>query len=318
MTETELLNLCKKPKRGRVLYWTSEVYGFGKWLRKFAFYPKSWPLNIYFSHGVTHHDSPAPHEYDNSAPAILFFSPRLTAEYRNNSKKTCKNIISPNIFYRRKYNVKKVKDAKGTIAFPCHSTPEIDDLTDYDEYCTNLKALSKDFQPISVCLHYHDINKGLHKVFMDNGFDVLTVGSPYHPDFIERFYGIIQNYQYVTSNEIGSYAYYAVEMDIPFLLYGNPVQLFNKTDPNFEKGSYNSFRKSNQMAKALEIFSTFNGKVTQTQKEFVEKELGVNDSIGRLKASSILYKAYFKYLLQKVRTKFMLYYSMKFSLEKDK
>jgi hypothetical protein len=301
MSEQELLLICQEPKKGEILYWTSEVYGFGKWLRKFAFYPKSWPLNIYFSHGVTHHDSPALHEYENTARAILFFSPRLTAEYKNNSKKASFTILSPNVFYRKKFNIRKVKAARGTLAFPCHSTPGIDDLTDYREYCEKLKSLAEDFQPVSVCLHYHDINKGLYKVFMEHGFEVFTVGHPFHLDFIERFYEIITNFKYVTSNELGSYTYYAVEMDIPFLLYGNPVRFINKDDENIEKGNYDSFRRSKQMAKAMNILGNFTNEVTKEQKEFVEKELGVYDSISRFKACLVFYTAYFSYNMIKIK-----------------
>lgn len=307
MSEKELIKLCKEPKRGKMLYWTSEVYGFGKYLRKYAYYPSFLPLNIYFSHGVTHHDSPAAHEYENNAPSILFFSPRLTNVYKKNSKKPCATILSPNVFYRRKFNIKKEKEAVGTIAFPCHSTPGIDDLTDYKEYCEKLKSLAVEFHPISVCLHYHDINKGSHKIFMDNGFEVLTAGNPFHPEFIERYYNILKNGKYVTSNELGSYTYYALEMGIPFLHYGSPVNFINVEDRNIEKGFYDSFKKSKQMGRALKILGSFSTEVTEEQRKFVERELGVYDSISRFHASFILYQSYFMYIKLKAKNSIKTY-----------
>lgn len=320
MSGKELVELCKSNKKKKDLFWTADVYGLGKYLRKYAYFPEYLPLNAYLSHGIPNYDQPAPHELNNKAPVMFYYSSRLTKEFKKQSKKSCYTVVSPNVFYRRRFKIEKEPTATGTIAFPCHSTPEMDDLTDYNEYCAKLKSLSGEFTPVSVCLHYHDINKGLHKIFMDHGFEVLTVGSPYHSDFIERFYNILKKFKYVTSNEVGSYAYYAVEMNIPFLLFGNPIQLFNRGDVNVEKGYYNTsinLKSSKQTAKALEIFSTFNGQVTQAQKEFVEKELGVNDSISRFKAGIILYKAYLKHLSEKVRMKFMFYFQRSFLLKKD-
>lgn len=298
MNEQDLLSLCndKGPER-KILYWPSEVYGIGKALRRYAFYPDSLPLNIYSSHGITHADVPAPHELEQKTPAMLFFSPRLTREYKKRSDKYCATIICPYIFYRKANEIEPDKNAAGTIAFPSHSTPEMDDVTDYKEYCSKLRSLPEEFHPLTVCLHYHDINKGLYKVFTDHGFEVVTAGNVFHPDFIDRFYEIIRRYKFVTSNQLGSYAYYAVEMGTPFLLYGNPPVLVNVGDENIEKGPYQSFLQAEQMKKALEILGTFSPEVTVEQKRFVEEELGVYHSIGRFKAACILYNAYFRYVL---------------------
>ena len=158
-------------------------------------------------------------------------------------------------------------------------------------------------QPVSVCLHYHDINKGLHKIFLDHNIEVLTVGHPFHPDFIDRFYNLLRNYKYVTSNEFGSYTYYAVEMEIPFFLYGNPAQFINKGDENYEKGIYDSYKNSKQMKKALELFADTTLVVTPEQRKFVELELGIDTSISRIEAGLILYGLYLKYLRGRVKLK---------------
>ena len=52
-------------------YWTSEIYGFGKYIRKYGYYPSWLPLYIYTDHGVGRID-PAIHELESSAPALLY------------------------------------------------------------------------------------------------------------------------------------------------------------------------------------------------------------------------------------------------------
>jgi hypothetical protein len=145
-----------------------------------------------------------------------------------------------------------------------------------------------------VCLHYHDINKGLHNKFLEHNFEVVTAGSPYHTDFIERFYNILSEYSYAISNDVGSYLFYAVEMDIPFFLYGNEPVYINKGDANIEIGLYTSYKNYPQMLKAKDLFKQPVEQVTPEQKSFVEKELGVYDTIPRWKFSLLLYWAWAK------------------------
>jgi hypothetical protein len=50
-------------------YWTSEIYGFGKWIRQYGFYPKLLPLCIYIDHGISLNEQPAKHELESDAPS---------------------------------------------------------------------------------------------------------------------------------------------------------------------------------------------------------------------------------------------------------
>jgi hypothetical protein len=89
---------------------------------------------------------------------------------------------------------------KGTICFAAHSTPGIDDTSDIELYARQLLALPDKFQPVTVCLHMHDINKGQYKIFQNAGLPVVTAGNTSDHKFIERFLNILKEYSYSTSN----------------------------------------------------------------------------------------------------------------------
>jgi hypothetical protein len=302
MSERELIDLCKEPSKKRVsLNWVAEVYGFGTMLRKYGCYPDGLPLNIYFSHGITMSNKPGLNEIENNAPFMLYFTPRLRDEYRKISTKPCFCIVSPNVFYRRQNKVSQAGNAKGTIAFLAHTTPLIEDKMNFEEYCQQLRGLPDMYQPVTICLHYHDVNKGIHKVFYEQGFDVETVGHPFHKDFIRRFYNILRRFRFTTSNEVGSYTFYSVEMGIPFFLYGNEPDLYNKGDKNIELGKYDSYKRTAQYQKVRDLFGRPVEKVSQEQRIFVEEELGVYQSISRLKFAYILYSAYLIHIMSKTQ-----------------
>lgn len=295
-SEEKLLELCDdaKANRGKAdwLYWPSEVYSFGRHYRKYAFYPSSLPLHIYSEHGVGD-PKIAPHELENNAEAIFVFCEEKCSEYKKISKKPCYVTVPPMILYRRRKNITQNKDAKGTIAFPSHSTPEIDSNFDIKKYIDDLKSLPQDMQPVCVCLHMHDINKGQHKIFLENNIPVYTAGNAFDVRYGQRFYDILKNFKYSCSNLIGSYVYYSTEMGIPFSLFGVECDYYNNSDPNIPLGEY-EYKDSDLHKAGVRVFKGINKEINKEQIEFTKKFTCPKGAVSRYKLSFILWSAYLK------------------------
>lgn len=275
-------------------YWPAEVYSFGKHIRNYGFYPQMLPLHIYTDHGVGHYsDEISKHELEHDAYCQFYHSAKSVDEYKKVSEKPCYVLLSPFVMCRRKNQIIQSKTAKGTLAFPAHTTPEIDDFSDIELYIKQLKEMPEEFQPVCVCLHMHDINKQQHKIFEKHGIPVYTAGNAFDQRFAERFYEILKNFKYTTSNIIGSYTYYSVEMGIPFSIYGNKPIFMNNSDPNLEKGEY-KLDENNEYQRVFKLFEGLNKEITRQQRELVEENLGIKDCISRFKMVQILYAAYFK------------------------
>lgn len=301
MFDGQLEDLCENPPdRLRLIsppYATAEVYGFGKQIRAYGYFPKWLPLCVYTDHSPGDRDVCYAHELASSAPVQLYHSPNRVGRWKALSKKPCYCFYSPSVFYRKTKGIEKAIDAKGTLAFPAHTTPSIDDISDMQIYINKLKKLPEEYQPVSVCLHMVDINKGMHKIFIANGFNVYTAGNIYDERFIPRFYSIIRYFKYSTSNLGGSYLYYSVEMGIPFFLYGDEPSFVNKDDPNIEKGEYTSYKKQDSYQSLVSLFSAITPVITEEQKAFVHRDLGLDDGLGRWQMAAVLYYAFFRWLL---------------------
>lgn len=293
--EEELLRLCDEvhTNKGKApwIYWTSEVYSFGLHLRNYGFYPSFLPLYIYSDHGIGN-PTITQHETQNDAEWMFVTFDEKAKNYRQESQKPCSTIIAPFIWYRRHNKVNQTQETKGTLAFPAHSTPEVEAEFDIKEYINQLKNLPKDMQPVCVCLHMHDINKGQYKIFIENDIPVYTVGNAFDVRFAERYYDILKNFKYTTSNLIGSYTYYSVEMGIPFSLYGAKNRYFNISDKNLPEGEYNYENK--EYIASAELFKGINKTISTEQKQYVENILGINSTISRFEFAKILYLSYFK------------------------
>ncbi|MDJ1491716.1 hypothetical protein QNI19_02160 [Cytophagaceae bacterium DM2B3-1] len=275
-------------------YWPAEIYGMGKHIREYGFYPSNWPIHIMTDHSPTLRNWIS---FDNQfdAPVQFYHSPELVKEWKKQYKKPCYVIFSPFAFYRKKNRIKQSTTAVGTLVFPTHNSHHLKDKSDIESYIQQLLSLPDEFQPISACLYFLDILDGKHKLFQKYNIPVYTAGNWLDPKFTERFYNIIKNFKYTTSNLPGSYLFYSVEMGIPFFLYGNKPQFENESDSSIELGSYDAFWQWPRVKEAVELFQGVHIEVTPAQRDWVETGLGIRDGISRFKMARILYSTWYKY-----------------------
>ena len=300
MTAEELMKLCVPQSNRPVFiaapYWTAEAYGFGKHIREYGYYPNFLPLAIYTDHGpeiLT--EKPYQHELENDAPVMFYHSPPSVEVWKRFSKKPCFVLYSPFVFYRRKNNIEREPDARGTIAFPIHPTNEIDNLLNMETYAKQLLALPQKFHPVSVCLHYSDIQRGTHEVFIKNGIPVYTAGGGGR-FFTINYYNILKKFSYATSNLVSSSLYYAIEMGIPFFIYGDKPRLYNREDKNIPVGEYDPYINNRYYRDIHKLFSDLECDITGEKRRIIEYDLGIHDGISRGKMVFVLYFSLFRWV----------------------
>lgn len=286
-------------------FWVSEIYGLGRAYREYAyFYPKSMPLYVYSAHGVYFFDSPCKHELESEATVQLYSWDKYVKEFKQQSKKPCYQVEWPYLYYVKKRGVKRVENPKGTIVYPAHSTPLLEETFDIKNYIEQLKSLPEKFHPIYICLHKHDIDKGVHNVYLDAGFSVVTAGNFGDDRFVDRFYEILKHFKYSTSNEIYTCTFLSVNFGVPFFAYGENSKTINYEDPNYEKGEF-KFQNIDGYQEAYELFlrNPFEDEIeiSKEQIDYVNDKLGVGADMSRLKFTLLLWWAFFSYRFNPVR-----------------
>lgn len=273
-------------------YGVSQQYSQGRLYHEYAKFPRYKRLYCYSEHGIEF-DVTYPHEIENDAEMMFVFSDGKLESYRKSSQKPVYKVVHPFAWYRKENNIKQDDNAKGTIAFPSHSTPDIKCNYDIVQYIDQLKSLPESMQPVCVCLYMTDILNGQHKIYQENGIPVYTAGNVMDSRFVDRYYDILKHFKYCTSNCIGSYTFYSVEMGIPFSLYGVKSKLQNISDPNFQSDILNS--KPEQYVYCEKLFESLNTSITPTQREFVESKLGLDgDTLSRNEMKNLFEVAYKK------------------------
>jgi hypothetical protein len=304
----ELLSISEPILTKEIPHWEAEIYGFGKHIRRYGFYPLRWPLYIFTDHsGPGTSDRFNYFEINNTASVVLLHIPCLVCKYKKQFRRRCYTLFSPFIFYRRQAKISRSGNAKGTLAFPAHSLPELHNTFDVSDYIATLKSLPSQFHPVCVSLHYHDINKGLHHEFLSKGVRVFSAGNPHDYKFTERFYNILKQFAYTTSNTVGAYAFYSVEMGIPFFLRGKPPQYNIGKESLLNHEAYECAVSRDELALSYErIFDDEVDSVRPEQKDIVERTLGLKDGVGRVQMSLILYSSLLLKQLNRLRTRLVV------------
>jgi len=255
-------------------------YGFNRIIKEYAGFPQWLPLPCHCEHGWTVAPDPLATDLNTAKGLMLVYSRRREKAWKARSSIPVRIIGDPLLQYRRLHGIQQSPTARGTIAFPSHSTPWADALFDIHEYCRLLRNLPCEFQPVTVCLHSDDVQSGKGEPYGKNGFEVVTAGNRFDPDFAANFFANLRRHRYATSNDVGSYILYAVELSIPFFFLGevplhdncrndpNEPRRFRKTDYPIGKQAYTLFSKAPA------------GEITSEQRRFVAEESGLLDCIG--------------------------------------
>ncbi len=268
------------------------AYGFNLILKEYARFPAHLPLPCHMEHGWTPLTPPLVSDLATCKELMLVFSKRRKEAWQDESRIPVEVMGAPFVLYRRMRSLVPKSDARGTLAFACHSSVSVEAKYDVERFCALLKGLPADFQPVSVCLHHADLQEGLGAIFKQHGFEIVSAGNSAGLGFIRNLYELLSQRRYAASNVMGSHVFYAVEMGLPFFLVGEePVFINRGNDPNMPKQDKTSDYHYGR--RAIELFSTGPVKsISEKQRAFVLEEMGVTDCLSNEELNRVLWDAF--------------------------
>ncbi len=276
-------------------YATHNMYNFKNIIELYAKQSYNYD-RVHVQHGVYKTDTMLRTDLDTDADIMFTWSKKFKDLWEEESTIPCYVLGAPFVHFRHIKKIKQSKDARGTIAFPTHSTEESQIEYSIDDYCEQLRNLPEEFQPVTICLHHHDVaTYKIHEEYIKRDFLNIvcaTLNQTPKYQFPTGFYLNLCNHKYATSNAMGTCAFYAVEMGIPFFLLGD-APIFNNSkgfDLNSPKRKIVFDRQSTPATeKFYDLFNIEDKTViTSAQKEYVYSELGINDCLSREEIAKIL------------------------------
>lgn len=278
-------------------------YGMKRALYTSIGLPPTQPVSCHLQHGAVmmyHNQKPDKLTLNTTYP-VIFLDNEEQVEFCENYKP--KPITKPmyivgSIFprYRRFKNIVQRPDAKGSLVFISHSTPSTKINSDWKKLIEQYRQLPERYHPLTFSIYYRDYLLGVHELFIEEGFDVVTAGHIADDTFVDTFYDTMSRFKYVIGNDTGSNLYYAVEMGIPFFFHGlkgkyevtNPKEGFEMTHfqhDDFERlaGVYKLFTPTpEELENGVEI--------TPERREFVLNLTGYHVALSDEAIKAIIQK----------------------------
>ena len=212
-------------------FWTWEVYALGATLRQVLNIGWGPKLNAGSDHGISLGTEPS------RADLLLETDLHITwSSWRSTMNFPDGRMVSrtqhPWVPYRKLKGYHLSSQARGTIVFVPHSVPGLDyEEFDLDAYLETLKALPKPFQPLTLCLQFHDASVGAVIKIAKAGFRAVTAGNSLSLSYADRFYSLIRTHEYATSPSIGSQLFYCHELGLKYFLFDPGKKFQRKLKP---------------------------------------------------------------------------------------
>lgn len=217
------LIMPRKP-RFPEFYWPNANYGFSSVLKEYAGYPAKYPIMAVIPHGVYLNDSRLfAGELEVPLRAVLSFPEYRDSLWESTSDKTVVPSAAPFLYalaLMQASGWEPPAQREGTIVAPQHSTAAIDTDTRWGKLAEELAALPERFHPITLSLHWQDLERKRDQEFTRRGIRVVCAGHLGDQEFLFRLIHLMSQHRYAASNNVGSHMFYALAMGLPYFLVG--------------------------------------------------------------------------------------------------
>jgi hypothetical protein len=259
-------------------------YQYGLAIKTYAGFNTRYKLPVSIEHGIHLFDNndiiDTNIHIQNNLPGLFVLSEDRKRFY---SKHTNKEIvpIGPPVHYARPllgnnaFAKEKKRLGKSLLVMPAHSDVYAQVVNGH-EYIDRVKQIAKDFDSVRVCLYYLDIKWNLHKQYEEMGWECICAGHERSHLFMSRLRSIIELSDFVVANNYGSWLGYSIYLNKPVMLIKTPMKLLNTSKGKFTDGQIEKAIYHPIVDMFFQRFSHYDNKITEGQRELVEKHWGLS------------------------------------------
>ncbi len=263
----------------------NNLYGIGETLQnRISFL--DFKNEVLTEHGLILGNLVQPHCLSSFTQTIITFS-----EYRKRiiEKRTRKAVVvvGPYIQYASSMlTAKEIIECKSKLGkvllvFPSHSIDSTTKVFNQHIFLNEIQMRKIDgsFDTVLVCLYWKDILIGRATPYRERGFQVVTAGHSYDPNFLNRLKTIIDLADMTMSNAVGTHIGYCIFEGKPHYVfrqiieYKSTVDLKRNRDLNQrtpdDVASYNL--AANEI---LDAFDSFSESISDSQRAIIVKYWG--------------------------------------------
>jgi hypothetical protein len=199
------------------LHVSNDFYGHATILKRYTGISRSRSLKVAIEHGMNL--SQWVWDVDLASPFGLFLctsQARASAFKARASTDKRALAIGPLIRYLPPEEETERPRPRRVLLIPMHSTHHVEASYDVAEFLSRGLEPYADRYDAQVCLYWKDVLRGAAGEYRRQGFECVTAGHIYDPEFLSRFRRILRGASAVVTNHVSTHLFYSV-------LEGKPV-----------------------------------------------------------------------------------------------
>ena len=280
-------------------YWESERTGFGKLFRRRSFFPPILPLMVSSDHYVDPLVSRRANEFDCKAYAYLTWNKRK-ADLLSASGINALHVQHP--WLREIKKMRRIRSEiqpNGTLVFWPHSHGTLTQDINVAEFFDELTALGPEYEPFTICLSSHDVERDLHKDLRHLGLPIVTAGAITSQRFPDDFLNLLVRFSYTAGPHSSSHTFYSLAMGIPFRLVAQQSFRYRRRDAGGKAGDvYDQIAEDYPDLTDRETIYAFHAELKKHHEslpdrlhDFAYDQMGGNSTTSRRDFTLVIWKA---------------------------
>lgn len=265
------------------LHQPSDFYGHASCIKRFVGMDVNASLHAVVVHGPM---MPSLHwhvDLDAPLPVLLTSSHGACQGLRERTGKLVFSI-GPVLAYASPHlSEVALAGEKGTLGrnllvFPSHSTHHVAAMYDAKAMCAQIEQVAKDYDSVTVCLYWKDIQTGVDEVFRSAGFHCRTAGHIYDHYFLDRLKTLLTLSDAVMCYSWTSAIGYAVSMNKPVMALHAPAERFVADEEIIKRDTLNCAVDVATVEYRKRIFELFADmrETTEKQREAIDYMWGLS------------------------------------------
>ncbi len=288
MTEQELQQLtADRPNNDTELFDWNAFYGYNRAMKRFAGLAADHPSKYVLEHGAGLAGKRiGDHERDSTLPAMISISSSRFETLRSLTNKALFSVgnylyYADHALSEAEITAERQRLGRNLLVFPSHSTHHVDAEYSVADLCDYLEQIGRDFSAVRICLYWKDVRRGLHKHFAARGFECLTAGHMFDPQFVGRLKSLLATADCTLANNVGSSLAFSLAMERPHCIYLQDLEF--RAHSRDEEQKHRNFgdpgwRRTDYFRQVQELFCTDpNGTISTAQQAFGERYCGVGE-----------------------------------------
>lgn len=198
-------------------------------------------------------------------------------------------FYADSILSESEIKAEKNRLGRNLLAFPMHSSHNVDTNYDPQPFIEILKEERKHFDTVRVCLYWKDLLRGEAGVYLKNGFECVCCGHIFDINFLRRQKALFEICDATISNGVGSHIGYSIFMEKPHKLIDD---VYSFVDIQGKDGAELSevHRKKNFLSVKKAFLDNQNYIITPEQRDCVDKFWGISDIKNPAEIRNLLLK----------------------------